>query len=72
VPFRAAIAAGYAAEVLWKNRKDEPPLTSFLVEQLATAHWFDITRTKSLLNWDPVTSLDQGFAELAKWYSSSR
>jgi nucleoside-diphosphate-sugar epimerase len=70
VPFRIAMGAGRAAEFAWRNRTSEPPLTSFLVEQLATAHWFDIEATKTLLGWDPAVSLNQGFDELTKWYAS--
>ena len=68
VSFPIAMAAGRAAEFAWRNRTSEPPLTSFLVEQLATAHWFDIEQTKKLLNWSPKISLDEGFVELAQWY----
>ncbi len=68
IPFHIAMAAGHVAEFAWRNRASEPPLTSFLVEQLATAHWFDIEETKKLLNWSPSISLDQGFLELSKWY----
>jgi len=69
VPFHLAMAAGHAAEFAWRNRTTEPPLTSFLVEQLATAHWFDIEITKKLLNWSPTVSLDEGYAQLTQWYS---
>lgn len=69
VPFHLAMAAGHAAEFAWRNRITEPPLTSFLVEQLATAHWFDIEVTKKLLNWSPTVSLDEGYAQLTKWYA---
>lgn len=71
VSFHIAMAAGRAAEFAWRNRSSEPPLTSFLVEQLATAHWFDIEQTKKLLNWSPKISLDEGFVELAQWYAIS-
>ncbi len=70
VSFHLAMAAGRAAEFAWRNRTTEPPLTSFLVEQLATAHWFDIEQTKKLLNWSPTISLDEGFLELSNWYAS--
>lgn len=70
VSFRIAMAAGRAAEFAWRNRTSEPPLTSFLVEQLATAHWFDIEQTKRVLNWSPTVSLDEGFVELKNWYAS--
>jgi nucleoside-diphosphate-sugar epimerase len=70
VSFHIAMAAGRAAEFAWRNRTSEPPLTSFLVEQLATAHWFDIEQTKKFLNWSPSISLDEGFVELTRWYAS--
>ncbi len=70
VSFRIAMAAGRAAEFAWRNRTSEPPLTSFLVEQLATAHWFDIEQTKRLLNWSPTISLDEGFTELTNWFAN--
>ena len=50
---------------------DDPPLTRFLVEQLSTAHWFDQRRTRQELQWEPRVSLDEGFAELQRWYSCS-
>jgi nucleoside-diphosphate-sugar epimerase len=71
VSFPLAMAAGRAAELAWRNRPSEPPLTSFLVEQLATAHWFDIEHTKKLLNWSPSVSLAEGFVELEQWYAIS-
>ena len=49
---------------------DDPPLTRFLVEQLSTAHWFDQRQTREVLQWEPRVSLDEGFAELQRWYSS--
>jgi nucleoside-diphosphate-sugar epimerase len=66
VPFRAAYAAGAAAEAAWsrQGRTDDPPLTRFLVEQLGTAHWFDQRRTRSALQWEPRVGLDDGFARL--------
>ena len=50
------------------DRRDTPPLTRFLAEQLATAHWFDQRRTREALHWTPRTSLEQGFAALAEHY----
>ena len=40
-------------------------MTRFLAEQLSTAHWFDITRTRELLHWSPRVPLDEGFSRLA-------
>jgi nucleoside-diphosphate-sugar epimerase len=73
VPFRAAWLAGAAIEGAWAltRRTSTPPLTRFLVEQLATAHWFDQRRTRAVLGWTPAVSLDEGFARLAAWSASS-
>jgi len=70
VSFHAALAAGYCVEKAWVSRESEPPLTSFLVEQLGTAHWFDISQTRELLNWSPSVSLEQGFMELARAFAN--
>ncbi len=74
VPVPLAAAAGLVAEVIWSFKPGDdadPPLNRFLVEQLSTAHWFDQRRTREALGWAPAVSLDEGFAELAHWYSVS-
>ena len=68
VPFAAAYGAGRVAERIWQVRDSEPPLTGFLAEQLATAHWFDQRQTRVSLNWAPAVSLDEGFLRLTDWY----
>jgi nucleoside-diphosphate-sugar epimerase len=70
VPYPIAWAAGAAVEGVWTatQRRDTPPLTRFLAEQLATAHWFDQRRTREALGWTPRVSLDEGFARLAATY----
>ncbi|HEY6747964.1 MAG TPA: NAD-dependent epimerase/dehydratase family protein [Mycobacteriales bacterium] len=69
VPYRAAWLAGAAIEGVWAltRRTSTPPVTRFLAEQLATAHWFDQRRTRAVLDWTPAVSLDEGFARLAAW-----
>lgn len=71
VPLPVARLVGAAAEGAWSvcRRSDDPPITRFLAEQLATAHWFDQRRTREVLAWSPRVSLDEGFAELARWYT---
>jgi nucleoside-diphosphate-sugar epimerase len=70
VPLGVARLAGTAFEGVWSvtRRSDDPPMTRFLAEQLATAHWFDQRRTREALGWTPRVGLDEGFAELARWY----
>jgi len=69
IPFAPAFAAGAAAESLLARRGVEPPVTRFLVEQLATAHWFDQRETRRLLEWQPEVGLDEGMRRLADWYA---
>jgi nucleoside-diphosphate-sugar epimerase len=71
VPFGVAAAAGSVVQTVWAatRRRDTPPLTRFLAEQLATAHWFDQRRTREALRWEPAVTLDDGFARLARWYA---
>jgi 2-alkyl-3-oxoalkanoate reductase len=73
VPFPAAWVAGAAAEGIWALSRGRvaPPLTRFLAEQMATAHWFDHRRSREVLNWSPHISLDDGFARLAAWYAAA-
>lgn len=74
VPFGAAYVAGAAVEGIWAvtRRGSVPPLTRFLAEQLATAHWFDQRRTRTALGWEPRVSLDEGFSHLQAWYARAR
>lgn len=64
--------AGRLVERVWEVRpgQDEPPMTEFLAEQLSTAHWFDQRRTRERLQWTPRVSIDEGFEELARWFSA--
>ncbi|MFK7993332.1 MAG: NAD-dependent epimerase/dehydratase family protein [Granulosicoccus sp.] len=73
VPTSIAITAGTCIERLWQtlDRQDDPPMTRFLAEQLATAHWFDQRQTRALLNWQPAVGLDEGFDRLTEFFQSS-
>ncbi|MDQ3424286.1 MAG: NAD-dependent epimerase/dehydratase family protein [Actinomycetota bacterium] len=71
VPVALARLAGAVLEDGWGRlgRRDTPPLTRFLVEQLTTAHWFDQRRAREALRWAPRVSLDEGFDRLARWFA---
>jgi 2-alkyl-3-oxoalkanoate reductase len=79
VPVRLARVSGTLVESLWGLTQhlrpgrfdDDPPLTRFLVEQMSTAHWFDQRQARQLLQWRPRVSLDEGFAELQRWFTLS-
>jgi nucleoside-diphosphate-sugar epimerase len=66
VPFSLAWRAGAVSERIWAKRTTEPPITTFLAEQLATAHWFDQRETRAALNWAPKVSLAEGFERLRR------
>lgn len=70
VPFRVAYAAGAACEVLWPllRRRDEPPMTRFLAEQLATTHWYDMAPATRDFGYVPKVSIHEGLTRLkASW-----
>jgi nucleoside-diphosphate-sugar epimerase len=71
VPYPLARIAGSAAEWTWRRlgRTDDPPLTRFVAEQLATAHWFDQRQSRSALDWEPHVSVDEGFERLRRHFS---
>lgn len=70
VPYPLAWTVGAAVDTAWSWRgwTADPPITRFLAEQLATAHWFDQRRTRAALAWAPQVSLDEGFSRLADWH----
>ncbi|MBA3308516.1 MAG: NAD-dependent epimerase/dehydratase family protein [Nocardioidaceae bacterium] len=74
VPVAPARVAGAVFDGVWslRDRRDTPPLTRFLVEQLTTAHWFDQRWTREALSWAPRVSLDEGFDQLAAWFAGPK
>jgi len=72
IPLGMARVVGVVVEGAWAvtGSRSTPPLTRFLAEQLATAHWFDQRRTRAALGWAPHVDLDEGFARVAAWYAA--
>lgn len=66
VPLKLAMGLATLVEGLWRlaRRRTEPPLSRFVVEHLATAHWYDLTQAREALGYVPRISLDQGLARL--------
>ena len=67
VPVWLAYAAGWMMETVyavlrWRN---EPPLTRFVVRELTTAHWFDLTAARRDLGYEPKVSIEEGLMRLA-------
>ena len=74
MPTGLAKAAARACEAVWRGLgiESEPPLTTFLVKQLTTAHWFDITAVQRDLGWHPRVKIEDGMQRLAHWIRAAR
>jgi 2-alkyl-3-oxoalkanoate reductase len=72
IPRSVALKAGTVVEQLWKRtrRPGEPPLTRFLAEQLATAHWFDPRPARDDLGYGPAITIDEGLRRLRDSFRS--
>ncbi len=70
LPFWTAYAIGAACETLWPllRLKDEPPLTRFLAEQLATTHWYSMEPARRDFGYVPKVTIDEGLRRLAQSY----
>ena len=70
----AAWKAGAAMELLWRvlRLKSEPPMTRFLAAQLATSHYFDISRAREDFGYRPIVSTEEGMRRLAGELKASR
>ena len=77
-PVRRSISPGTAramgAMLEWVygalGLKGEPPMTRFVAEELATAHWFDTTAARKDLGYAPEVSTEEGLKRLAAWLAS--
>lgn len=72
VPYHVARSGGFVVERIWQRRgsDEDPPMTSFLAEQLGTAHWFDQRETQAALEWEPNVALADGFERLRAWFEA--
>ena len=66
VPYRVAYTAAIAMELVYGvlPLKGEPLLTRFLVEQLSTTHYYDISAAKRDFGYQPKISLLEGLRQL--------
>ena len=69
IPAPLARSAAALAEAVWNTFKlqSEPPVTRFLVSQLSTAHWYDISAARRDLGYDPKVSYREGMVRLKAW-----
>ena len=69
IPHKMAWLIGALLECVYKifNLKGEPQMTRFLADELATAHWFDISAAKKDLGYAPRISTEEGLRRLEHW-----
>lgn len=74
IPVRLARRLAGAMELAYRlaPSRAEPPLTRFLVQQLTTAHWFDISAARRDLGYHPTVSTSEGVEALRAHLSRSR
>ena len=65
---RVAMSAATVVEWIWRalRLRRDPPLSRFVVEHLATAHWFDISAARRDLGYAPRVSIDEGMRRLSE------
>ena len=63
------MGAGAVLEILYRvfPLKGEPAMTRFAARELATAHWFDISRARRDLGYEPLVSIEEGLARTKAW-----
>lgn len=70
---KLALLASLVIESVFKgfNMKSEPPLTPFLVKQLSSSHWYDISAAKRDFGYLPAISIDEGMKRLKEWVDAT-
>ena len=75
-PIKRSVPAGPAmvySTILEKyyrvfRKGEEPPLSRFLVKELITSHWYDISAARKELGYEPKISMDEGLKRLKEWF----
>ena len=72
IPVGVAVAVGHVFETLHRLLPftGDPRMTPFLAQNLATAHWYDISAAKRDLGYEVSVSIDEGMGRLREWLQS--
>ncbi|RIK65744.1 MAG: 3-beta hydroxysteroid dehydrogenase [Planctomycetota bacterium] len=73
VPYSVALTAAATMEAGWRllRIRREPKLTRFLVHELTTAHWFNISAARRAFGYVPRVTIEEGLARLKEWLKKS-
>jgi len=74
IPRRLALALAWGFENVHSllRRSGEPRLTRFVVKELSTSHWFDLSAARRDLGYNPTISIAEGLHRLREHLSHSR
>lgn len=66
IPVSVAYALAASAEASWRllGLEGEPPVTRFVVGQMSTAHWYDISAARRDLGYEVTVSIEEGLRRL--------
>ncbi len=69
LPHRVVWCIGSVLEFIYTvfRLPGEPKMTRFVADELATAHWFDISAAKNDLGYKPLVSTKEGLKRLSEW-----
>ncbi|MGD2029533.1 MAG: NAD-dependent epimerase/dehydratase family protein [Desulfobacterales bacterium] len=69
MPHRIAWLIGWLLEIVYSafHISGEPRMTRFLADELAKAHWFDISAAEKDLGYIPRVSIKEGLRRLESW-----
>jgi nucleoside-diphosphate-sugar epimerase len=56
----------------WLHLSGEPPMTRFVADALAKAHWFNIEAARRDLSYAPAVSTAEGLRRLEAWLRTLR
>ena len=74
MPLRMAWLIGFILELAYRtfNISGEPRMTRFLADELAKAHWFDISAARKDLGYTPRISIKEGLRRLESWLQNKQ
>ena len=74
VTLRTAKVMGAVLEFVYRvlRLKGEPQMTRFVAEELASAHWFDISAARNDLGYRPTVATADGLQCLKDWLDNTR
>jgi nucleoside-diphosphate-sugar epimerase len=74
VSLKTARRAGFLLEWIYRVLRlpGEPPMTRFVAEELASAHWFDLRAAREDLGYRPTVSTEEGLRRLRRWLGAGK